>query len=163
MSGGNNSSDRPASSNTSNGSSASGSGPQCGPLQRKRSGAVPLPRASSASVLLPGMEVSARGKPTFADLVTARAFPTGTYEFSVGTVQSVTASVSSNGSITLGDDVYQSISSFALAAARSRNPGRQACDGWKEVRLQGIKLEVWRQAFMDKQPPPPIPPACIRG
>lgn len=114
-------------------------------------------------VLIPppaGPEMTARGKPTFSDLVQAGAFPPGTYEFSVGTVQSIIASVSASGLITFGQEQYQSISSFALAAARSRNPARQACDGWKEVRLQGKKLEIWRQAFLNKQPPPPIPAGC---
>lgn len=115
-------------------------------------------------VLVPppaGPEMTARGKPTFADLVQAGAFPPGTYEFSVGTVQSVTASVAANGIIAYNSEQYQSISSFALAAARSRNPNRQACDGWKEVRMQGKKLELWRLAFLNKQPPPEVPPGCI--
>jgi hypothetical protein len=132
---------------------------------RKNSSGMPTPMINSAGIMIPppaGPEMTARGKPTFCDLVQAGAFPPGTYEFSVGTVQSVTASVNAAGVIAYGAEQYQSISSFALAAARSRNPARQACDGWKEVRLQGRKLEVWRQAFLNKQPVPEIPPGCIK-
>jgi hypothetical protein len=133
---------------------------------RKKSSGMPTPTINSAGIMVPppaGPEMTARGKPTFCDLVQAGAFPPGTYEFSVGTVQSVTASVNSAGVITYGQEQYNSISSFALAAARSRNPNRQACDGWKEVRLQGRKLELWRQAFLNKQPPPEIPAGCLKG
>lgn len=45
-------------------------------------------------------------------------------------------------------DSYSSISSFALAAARSRNPQRQACDGWKEVRLDSQRLDTFRAKFI---------------
>jgi len=62
-----------------------------------------------------------------------------------------------NGLIKYNNDEYQSISSFALAAARCRNPARQACDGWKEVRLNGSKLEIWRSAFLQGTAMPPIP------
>lgn len=132
-------------------------------IPKKKSG-MPMPIMRNGVLIPPpaGPEMTARGKPTFADLVQAGAFPPGTYEFSVGTVQSVTASISSGGIITYENDQYQSISSFALAAARSRNPNRQACDGWKEVRLQGKKLELWRQAFLNKLPPPAIPAGCIK-
>jgi hypothetical protein len=133
---------------------------------RKKLGGMPTPTINSAGIMIPppaGPEMTARGKPTFCDLVQAGAFPPGTYEFSVGTVQSVTASVNAAGVITYGQEQYQSISSFALAAARSRNPNRQACDGWKEVRLQGRKLELWRQAFLNKQPPLEIPAGCLKG
>jgi hypothetical protein len=135
-------------------------------IRKKPSSGMPTPTINSAGIMIPppaGPEMTARGKPTFCDLVQAGAFPPGTYEFSVGTVQSVTASVNPAGVITYGQEQYQSISSFALAAARSRNPNRQACDGWKEVRLQGRKLELWRQAFLNKQPVPEIPPGCVKG
>jgi hypothetical protein len=133
------------------------------PPQRKKSGGMPLPIIRNGVMIPPpaGPEMTARGKPTFSDLVQGGAFPPGTYEFSVGTVQSVIATIASSGVITYNSEQYQSISSFALAAARSRNPSRQACDGWKEVRLQGHKLELWRQAFLKKAPPPEIPAGCI--
>lgn len=140
------------------------SGNSGGSVPKKKSPGMPMPIIRNGVMIPPpaGPEMTARGKPTFADLVGAGAFPPGTYEFSVGTVQSVTARISSGGVITYEDEQYQSISSFALAAARSRNPNRQACDGWKEVRLQGKKLELWRQAFLNKLPPPAIPPGCIK-
>jgi len=98
-----------------------------------------------------------RGKPSFADIVNGGVFPPGVYEFSVGTVQGVTAQVMPGGSIMYAGEEHHSISSFALAAARSRNPQRQACDGWKEVRLNGRKLEAWRQSFVRGTPPPEAP------
>lgn len=105
---------------------------------------------------LPAEPNPTRGKPTFADLVAAGVFQPGDYEFSVGMVQGVHASVLPTGVIRYNSDEYQSISSFALAAARSRNPARQACDGWKEVRWNGRKLEAWRQAFVTGQAHPPM-------
>lgn len=52
------------------------------------------------------------------------------------------------GVIVYAGDSYSSISSFALAAARSRNPQRQACDGWKEVRLNAQRLDTFRAKFI---------------
>jgi hypothetical protein len=159
------SSDKSGSLNTSSISNGGTTG-SAGLTIRKKTSGMPTPTINSAGIMIPppaGPEMTARGKPTFCDLVQAGAFPPGTYEFSVGTVQSVTASVNAAGVITYGQEQYQSISSFALAAARSRNPNRQACDGWKEVRLQGRKLELWRQAFLNKQPVPEIPPGCVKG
>lgn len=150
---------------TSNGNASNSTGLTIRGLKKTSSG-MPTPTINSAGIMVPppaGPEMTARGKPTFCDLVTAGAFPPGTYEFSVGTVQSVTASVNAGGVITYGSEQYASISSFALAAARSRNPARQACDGWKEVRLAGRKLELWRQAYLAKQPPPEIPAGCLKG
>jgi hypothetical protein len=40
---------------------------------------------------------------------------------------------------------YGSLSAFALSIVRQRNPQRLACDGWKEIRLNGVKLEVLRE------------------
>jgi hypothetical protein len=39
-----------------------------------------------------------------------------------------------SGAIIFNGQQYSSISAFALAAARTVNPKRQVCDGWKEVR-----------------------------
>jgi len=94
------------------------------------------------------------GKPTFVELVTAGAFPPGTYEFTVGTAQAVAATVQPSGVILYAGEEHTSISAFALAAARSRNPQRQACDGWKELRLGGRKLEAWRDAYVRGETPP---------
>eukprot|EP00775_Hariotina_reticulata_P008015 gene8015-8213_t len=153
----------PISSSTSQPAAAACSAAAAVQLQRKKFAGMPNSLMRNGVMIPPpaGPEMTARGKPTFSDLVQAGAFPSGTFEFSVGTVQSIIATVANTGVITYGSDQYQSISSFALAAARSRNPSRQACDGWKEVRLQGHKLELWRQAFLKKAPPPEIPAGCI--
>jgi hypothetical protein len=100
---------------------------------------------------------SSMGKPTFVELVTVGAFPPGNYEFTVGTAQGVVATVLPTGAIVYAGEEHHSISAFALAAARSRNPARQACDGWKEVRLAGRKLEAWRDAFLRDEAPPHAP------
>jgi hypothetical protein len=97
-------------------------------------------------------------RPSFADLVAAGVFPPGAYDFAVGTAPPVTAVVTPGGGIEYGGDAFGSISAFALAAARERNPTRQACDGWKEVRLGGRRLEAWRDAYLAGAPPPEVPP-----
>lgn len=43
---------------------------------------------------------------------------------------------------------YPSISSFALHVLKTRNPERRACDGWREVRLNGKRLEVFKHAWI---------------
>jgi hypothetical protein len=103
-------------------------------------------------------EPPGRGKPSFADLVAARVLAPGVYDFSVGTAQCVTAEVTPSGTIVLAGVEHGSISSFALAAARSRNPTRQACDGWREVRLGGRRLEAWRRALVEGTAPPEAVP-----
>jgi hypothetical protein len=90
-------------------------------------------------------------------LVTAGYILPGLYEFGIGTAQCVTAEVTESGTIRCASEEHGSISSFALAAARSRNPLRQACDGWKEVRLGGRKLEACRDAFVRGVSPPNAP------
>ena len=43
---------------------------------------------------------------------------------------------------------YKSISSFALAVIRERNPGRRSCDGWKDVKYEGQRLETLRERYL---------------
>ncbi|KIY95726.1 hypothetical protein MNEG_12234, partial [Monoraphidium neglectum] len=69
----------------------------------------------------------------------------------------VAAEVTPRGTIVFGGEEHGSISSFALAAARGRNPARQACDGWREVRLGGRRMEAWRRAFIEGAAPPAAP------
>lgn len=47
-----------------------------------------------------------------------------------------------------GGQEYPSISSFALHVLKTRNPDRRACDGWREVRLAGKRLEVFKHAWI---------------
>jgi hypothetical protein len=109
-----------------------------------------------------GSETWTRGRPTFADLVTNGYFPPGDYRFTVGTAQQVEARVKPDGTIRCNGSEYVTISNFALSQTRLRNPSRQACDGWREVRLGGVKLEVWRTAYTSKDPAPEVPAsACI--
>lgn len=49
------------------------------------------------------------------------------------------------GEILYCGNAYPSISAFALVVLRSRNSERIACDGWREVRHNGIKMEVLRK------------------
>ncbi|KAI8464684.1 MAG: hypothetical protein J3K34DRAFT_526002 [Monoraphidium minutum] len=93
---------------------------------------------------------------SLADLVSAGYLPPGDYEFGVGAAQSVSAAVTPRGSIVFCGEEHGSVSSFALAAARGRNPARQACDGWKEVRLGGRRLEAFRDAYVRGLPPPNV-------
>jgi hypothetical protein len=105
--------------------------------------------------------MAARGWPPFSDLVVGGYFPPGTYEFSCGTVPSVVATVTPSGLIRWGEETFQSISSFALAVVRTIKPTRQACDGWRECRLKGVKIHEWRAAFLEKRTPPSVPPESV--
>lgn len=94
---------------------------------------------------VPLREFNNRAKPSFSDLVNLGLIAPGEYEFTVGNIPGVIVNVLPAGAIQFNNKDYNSISSFALAALKSRNPSRQACDGWKEVRWKGQRLEVMRQ------------------
>lgn len=96
----------------------------------------------------PVREFNNRAKPSFSDLVNLGLIAPGEYEFTVGNIPGVVVNVMPAGAIQFNNKDYNSISSFALAALKSRNPSRQACDGWKEVRWKGQRLEVMRQRCM---------------
>jgi hypothetical protein len=105
----------------------------------------------------PGPPLPSSNKPPFSELVTSGAFPAGEYEFDVGTAVGVAAVVLPRGTIRYAGEEHGSISSFALAAARSANPARSSCDGWREVRLGGLRLEAWRRAYVEGVAPPEAP------
>ena len=52
------------------------------------------------------------------------------------------------GTIEHGGAAHSSISSFALAVLKDRNPKRRACDGWREVSMGGVRLLVMRRNAM---------------
>lgn len=56
--------------------------------------------------------------------------------------------VTPEGLIRFQNREFSSISSFALTALRSRNPNRMSCDGWREVKHNGMRMEVLRQRCM---------------
>jgi hypothetical protein len=149
----------------SSSSSGGGGGRATPPVPKpvKKPKGVPKLLVKDGVVVPPpaGPDMAARGWPPFSDLVVGGYFPPGTYEFSCGTVSSVIATVTPTGLILWNEDMYQSISSFALAVVRTIKPTRQACDGWRECRLQGVKINEWRAAFLEKRTPPVVPPDCI--
>lgn len=160
---------RSTTSSTSGSGGGSSSGGRAGasglagskPLKKSKGMGKPFMRDG---VLVPppaGADMAARGWPPFSDLVVSGCFPPGTYNFSCGTVSSVTATVTPTGLITWNEETYQSISSFALAVVRTVKPTRQACDGWRECRLKGVKIHEWRAAFLEKRTPPAVPSECI--
>lgn len=51
------------------------------------------------------------------------------------------------GAIEYKGNSFHSISSFALAVIRERNPGRRSCDGWKDVKWKGQRLEALRDQY----------------
>jgi len=88
------------------------------------------------------------GRTTFADMVRARLVRTGTQKWAVGHDSDVTVTVTPEGAILYKDGEYNSISSFALAVIRERNPGRRSCDGWKDVKCEGQRLEALRERYL---------------
>lgn len=130
---------------------------------QKKTKAMHKPVTQDGIVIPPpaGPEMAARGWPPFSDLVVGGFFPPGTYDFSCGTVPSVVATVTPTGLIQWNNETFQSISSFALAVVRTVKTTRQACDGWRECRLKGIKIHEWRAAFWEKRAPPLVPPEAI--
>lgn len=149
----------------SSSSTGSSSGRPAAPLPKPQKKPKGMPRPIVKDGVLvpppPGPDMAARGWPPFSDLVTGGYFPPGTYDFSCGTVPSVIATVTPSGLIRWKDETFQSISSFALAVVRTIKPTRQACDGWRECRLKGVKIHEWRAAFLEKREPPAVPPDCI--
>eukprot|EP00803_Ostreobium_quekettii_P003889 evm.model.scf_407EXC.2 EVM.evm.TU.scf_407EXC.2 scf_407EXC:14109-19988(-) len=91
------------------------------------------------------------GRATFADVVNAGLICPGKYRWTVGQDQSVEVDISNDGAILYKDADYCSISSFALSVIRERNPGRRSCDGWKDVKWKGQRLEVLREQFLMQQ------------
>lgn len=87
------------------------------------------------------------GRTTFADVVHAHLVKTGFQKLAVGHHPDVTVNVLPEGSILYKGVVYNSISSFALAVIRERNPGRRSCDGWKDVKYEGQRLEALRKKY----------------
>lgn len=148
---------------TSSGGSSSGRTVPPLPKPQKKPKGMPKPIMKDGVLVPPppGPDMAARGWPPFSDLVVGGCFPPGTYNFSCGTVPSVIATVTPNGLILWKDETFQSISSFALAVVRTVKPTRQACDGWRECRLKGVKIHEWRAAFLEKRSPPLVPAECI--
>lgn len=148
---------------TSSGGSSSGRTVPPLPKPQKKPKGMPKPTMKDGVLVPPppGPDMAARGWPPFSDLVVGGYFPPGTYNFSCGTVPSVIATVTPNGLILWKDETFQSISSFALAVVRTVKPTRQACDGWRECRLKGVKIHEWRAAFLEKRSPPLVPAECI--
>lgn len=101
------------------------------------------------------------GRTTFADLVHAQLVRTGIQKWTVGHETDIVVTVkpegppltatnthASVGSILYKGMEYHSISSFALAVIRERNPGRRSCDGWKDVKCEGQRLETIRERYL---------------
>lgn len=91
-----------------------------------------------------------KGRPSFAEIVETGFMQPGIHRFHVGNVE-VSASVGDDGAITYEGIRYRAISKFALVVLRERNPARQSCDGWKEVALNGEKLDVLRLRVQQAQ------------
>jgi len=88
------------------------------------------------------------GRTTFADMVRAKLVRVGTQRWAVGHDSDVLVDVTPEGSICYKGGEYNSISSFALAVIRERNPGRRSCDGWKDVKCGGQRLETLRERYL---------------
>ncbi|GMH43620.1 hypothetical protein BSKO_11542 [Bryopsis sp. KO-2023] len=90
------------------------------------------------------------GRTTFADMVNAKLIEPGSHKWTVGHEPDVEVTVQPNGCIDYKGTSFHSISSFALAVIRQRNPGRRSCDGWKDVKWNGQKMESLRDAFFKR-------------
>lgn len=92
-----------------------------------------------------------RTVPSFADIVRHGLLSPGRIAFAVGNIkEEVDVEITRAGDIVHEGAAYPSISAFALAVLRSRNSDRQACDGWKEVRLNGVKMDVTRKQCLQR-------------
>eukprot|EP00198_Chlamydomonas_reinhardtii_P008108 XP_001697445.1 predicted protein [Chlamydomonas reinhardtii] len=104
------------------------------------------PARSGGVVGKDGKRVYNRTVPTFGDIISHGLFPPGPCRWTVGTIkEEVSVEVRPSGEILYCGNAYPSISAFALVVLRSRNSERIACDGWREVRHNGIKMEVLRK------------------
>lgn len=54
------------------------------------------------------------------------------------------------GTIKYDGMLHTSISSFALAVFKDRNPKRRACDGWREVKLNDTRMSTYRRKCLQK-------------
>eukprot|EP00198_Chlamydomonas_reinhardtii_P007180 XP_001696516.1 predicted protein [Chlamydomonas reinhardtii] len=63
----------------------------------------------------------------------------------VGNQDVVDVVVHADGRIDCQYGEFRSVSSLALKVLRQRNPNRMACDGWQEVKLNGVRLDEMRQ------------------
>ena len=91
-----------------------------------------------------------KGRPSFAEIVETGFMQPGVHQFHVGSAE-VSASVGEDGAIIYEGIRYRAISKFALVVLRERNPLRQSCDGWKEVTLNGEKLDALRLRVQQAQ------------
>lgn len=111
--------------------------------------------AASAAALAAAAQGKARSYnrtvPSFADIVRLGLFQPGRVRLTVGNIKDeVEVDVTPGGDIVHEGMAFPSISAFALVVLRSRNAERQACDGWKEVRFNGGKMEVLRKECLQK-------------
>lgn len=110
-----------------------------------------------------GGRVETRARSTFADMVRDNVIKTGPQIWSVGHDANTNVFVKPNGkvlqpsslstvfypgSIVYKETEFHSISSFALAVIRERNPCRLACDGWKDVKCEGRRLDSLREMYL---------------
>jgi hypothetical protein len=123
----------------------------------RKTGSSSSSRAGKRTVPLAAQRIRAtsarhelKGRPSFAEIVEAGFMRPGPHRFNVGNVE-VAAMVGNDGAITYAGTRYRAISKFALMVLRERNPTRQSCDGWKEVALNGEKLDVLRLRVQQAQ------------
>eukprot|EP00210_Caulerpa_lentillifera_P009182 g8754.t1 len=98
------------------------------------------------------LKTESRGRSTFADMVRDNVIKTGPQVWTVGHDANIHVFVKPNGCIVYKDSEFNSISSFALAVIRERNPSRLACDGWKDVKYEGKRLDSLRESYLSSTP-----------
>ncbi|MEW5303696.1 MAG: hypothetical protein WDW36_006365 [Sanguina aurantia] len=131
-----------------------------GPVQKRVGKKSKLADGSSSSAAAAAAAAASagggatRGLPVLADIVKAGLVPAGAQQFLVGNVILVDAVLGLDGTFVHAGQGHDSLSSFALAALKPRNPARMSCDGWKEVRWQGASMEDLRQRCIPFMPIP---------
>ncbi|KXZ45772.1 hypothetical protein GPECTOR_50g565 [Gonium pectorale] len=132
-------------------SSSGAAGGGGGPAARRRE-AAPASTSGPASGSAPAAATKsgrprqrARNNATLADVIRFNLLQPGPHKVLIGNQDTVEIVVSVDGRIETPFGEFRSLSSMALAALRKRNPNRLACDGWQEVKLNGVRLDDMRQ------------------
>ncbi|KAG2435607.1 hypothetical protein HYH02_011898 [Chlamydomonas schloesseri] len=110
-------------------------------------------RAAAAAAAREAAGATKAGKPrqrtrtvsTLADVVRFNLITPGPHQLLVGNQDVVDVVVHPDGRIDCQYGEFRSVSSLALKVLRQRNPNRMACDGWQEVKLNGVRLDEMRQ------------------